>query len=183
MVTEFFWLLYNNNLLIMFQDGLLIMFQDGLLIMFQDGLLIMFQDGFLLTFVDGTCIYLSSSLLPSYNGVYYKQLVNFNNQPVYKRPDCTLYLFYYGNDSMSYWLVGPSLGRPAGGLLSTGGVPLWKVTDKRRLWRVYSNGSGSFLSDNSVSLSYACPCKGRYILYSFFFLCPVIMIKISLVFK
>lgn len=108
-------------------------------------------------FLDCSCLKITSSLQPTYSGIYLVQADLHNGLPVYQRlDDCPLFLYRFQQEA-SYWVIGPTLGMSQGAIHSA-----WNDSnlpyDVTR-WRAFSAENNSFLDD--VRLSVECSCPGE----------------------
>ena len=121
----------------------------------------MIINGAVLIFLDCSCLRITSSLQPTYNGVYLVQADLYNGLPVFQRlNDCPLFLYRFQQEA-AYWIIGPTLGMSTGVIQSA-----WNDSslpyDVTR-WSAFSAENSSFVDDKQLTVE--CSCPGELLSY------------------
>jgi hypothetical protein len=103
---------------------------------------------------DCSCLNVTGSVQPTYSGQYYLQNGSLNDRPVYKRSDCDLYLYNYEDATVSYWIIGPTLGGTRG--LANNINVFRDINETSKGWSVYSTSLAKHVPDPDLTVTCSC---------------------------
>ena len=109
----------------------------------------------MLQITDCSCLNLTSTVQPASSGAYYLEGQQYKDKPVYKRKDCEMYLYYYEDSSVGYWLVGPVKGSNKAYIANP---RIYRPINDTQpgSWTVYDTDKDDFVPDPGFQIMCSC---------------------------